>query len=169
MHDSVDSSLVESNIQFKINYLIVKVPALKASIAVVYKKPTVSKEKLFTVLTYILTKTNNLILIGDTNFNIQGHSTKITEYYSLIDSLGCCLLNNTDKKFATRINKHANARRTKSSTIDHVISNCLHFKFNVCVNDCHLPDHREILLSFHAKPLPIFAKVSVILCVEISM
>lgn len=149
VHDSIDSSLIESNTQFKINYVIVKIPALKASIAVIYKKPTVSKEKFFTVLTHILTKANNIILVGDTNFNVQGHSTKITEYYSLIDSLGCSLLNNTDKKFATRINRHINARHTKSSTIDHIISNCLHFKFKVCVNDSHLSDHREIFLSFH--------------------
>lgn len=149
VHESVDSSLVESDTQFKINYVIVKVPALKASIAVIYKKPTVSKDKFFSVLTHILTKTKKIILVGDTNFNIQGQSTKITEYCSLINSLGCSLLNNTNKKFATRINRHVNARRTKSSTIDHIISNCMHFKFNFCVNDCHLSDHKEIFLSFH--------------------
>lgn len=57
VHESVDRSLVESNTQFKINYVIVKVPALKASIAVVYKKPTVFKDNFFSVLTHILNKT----------------------------------------------------------------------------------------------------------------
>lgn len=148
VHDSLDSSLVESACLFKINYVIVKIPALRSSIAVLYKKPTVSNSKFFAVLTQILSKTNNIILIGDTNINIQKHGTNITEYLSLVESLGCQLLNCIDKKFATRINKHINARQTTSSTIDHIITNCSNFKFNLCVNDSHLSDHQEIFLSF---------------------
>lgn len=148
VHESLDSSLVESACLFKINYVIVKIPALRASIAVLYKKPTVSNSKFFAVLTQILSKTNNIILIGDTNINVQKHGPNITEYLSLIESLGCRLLNSTNKKFATRINQHVNARHTTSSTIDHVITSCLNYNFNFCVNDSHLSDHQEIFLSF---------------------
>lgn len=114
----------------------------------IYKKPTVSIDKFFVVLSHILSKTNRIILVGDTNINIQMHSAQTAAYYSFIESLGYRLLNNQNKKFATRINKHINARHTKSSTIDHVICNCFGFKYTLFINDSHLSDHQEILLSF---------------------
>lgn len=148
MHDSVESSLVESNVLYKVNYVIVRIPCIKASIAVLYKKPTVSNNKFLAALSHILSKTNNIILIGDTNINIQKHSAKTTEYLSLFRSLGYQLLNSPNIQFATRLNNHINARHTLTSTIDHVISNCFNFKFCLCVNETHLSDHRELFLSF---------------------
>lgn len=148
VHSSLDSCLVESDVLFKVNFVIVKIPPLKVSIAVVYKKPTVSSNKFLTVLAHIISKANKLILVGDSNINIQNQCVKVTEYCSLIDSLGHRLLNSSDKKYATRINTHNNARQTKSATIDHVVSNCYNFIFNICINDTHLSDHHELFLSF---------------------
>lgn len=148
IHESIDSNLTESGEMFKVNYVIVKIPSIKASIAVLYKKPTVSNSKFCTVLAHILHKTNKLILIGDMNIDIQKQNSNSSEYFSLINSLGCRLLNSSDRKYATRINKHINARNTKSSTIDHAITNCFNFRYNLCCNDSHLSDHREIVLSF---------------------
>lgn len=64
VHSSLDSNLVASDVLFKVNYVIVKIPALKTCIAVVYKKPTVSHNKLCAALSHILSKANKLILIG---------------------------------------------------------------------------------------------------------
>lgn len=95
VHISLDSSLIESAVLYKINYVIVKIPALRASIAVLYKKPIVSNDKFFSVLAQIITKTNKVILIGDTNLNVQKQSTHIAEYCTVFGSLGYHLLNNT--------------------------------------------------------------------------
>lgn len=141
IHESIDSNLTESGEMFKVNYVIVKIPSIKASIAVLYKKPTVSNSKFCTVLAHILHKTNRLIFIGDMNIDIQKQNSNSSEYFSLINSLGCRLLNSSDRKYATRINKHINARNTKSSTIDHAITNCFNFRYNLCCNDSHLSDH----------------------------
>lgn len=96
VHESLDSCLVESAELFKVNFVIVKIPTLKACIAVLYKEPTVSISRFCTVLAHILGKTNKLILIGDMNINIQEQSSHIAEYLSLIESLGCRLLNSTN-------------------------------------------------------------------------
>lgn len=146
MHESLDSSLTQCSCKFKVNYLIVNIPALRTSIVVVYKKPTVSFDRFLLVLTKILNNSNKTILIGDTNINIQSNA-QITQYYSIIDSLCHSVLNSKDKKFATRANDKINAK-TKSTTIDHVITNCFHFKYNFCLSDTNLSDHKQILLSF---------------------
>lgn len=125
VHESIDCNLIESAEENKINYLIVRIPEIRSCIAVVYKKPSVSFTVFSSVLTKILTKTNRVILIGDTNINIQKVNTQTSQYQTLIQSLGCHLLNSSDNRYATRINKHINARHTTSSTIDHVITNTI--------------------------------------------
>lgn len=117
VHESINSTLIESSEEHKINYVIVRIPEIRSCIAVVYKKPSVSFSVFSSVLTKILTKTNSIILIGDTNIDIQKTNTQTSQYRTLIESLGCHLLNSSDKKYATRINKHSNARHTMSSTI----------------------------------------------------
>lgn len=148
VHESIDSNLIESGCKFKVNYVIVNVPSLRSSIAVIYKKPTVSHDKFSMVLTEILTKTNRIILIGDTNIDILKNNTITNQYLTLIRSLGSDILNSTEKKFATRINNHINAMHTISSTIDHVISNNFNFKFGLSIMDSHLSDHRKMTLAF---------------------
>lgn len=148
VHESVDSNLVESDEKFKINYVIVNVPAIRSSIAVIYKKPTVSIDKFLEILTYILTKTNRIILVGDTNINIQNSNNHTHRYHLLVQSLGSSIMNSTDKKFHTRKNKNVNATATVTSTIDHIISNNFNFKFNLVLNDSHFSDHKQLSLSF---------------------
>lgn len=87
-------------------------------------------------------------MVGDTNINIQNNNKQSSQYVTLIESLGFHLLNNPGKKYATRVNKHANARHTFSSTLDHVITNNISFKFNIGINDSHISDHKQIFLSF---------------------
>lgn len=106
VHESIESSLVESSEEHKINYVIVNIPCIRSCIAVVYKKPSVSFPVFSAVLSKILTKTNRILLVGDMNVNIQISNINTMQYRTLIESLGCCLLNGSDKKFATRINKH---------------------------------------------------------------
>lgn len=125
-----------------------KIPDIRSSIAVVYKKRSVSFAVFSTVITKILTKTNRMILIGDTNINIQNNNNHTTQYLTLIESLGCHSLNSSDKIYATRVNNHSNARHTISSTLDHIITNNYSFKFNVRINDSHFSDHKQIFLSF---------------------
>lgn len=149
VHESINSNLIESSEEHKINYVIVRIPDIRSCIAVVYKKPSVSFSIFSSVLTKILTKTNRIILIGDTNIDIQKINTQTLQYLTLIESLGCHLLNSTDKKYATRINKHRNARHTTSSTIDHIITNNHNFKFNLGINDSHISDHQQLFASFH--------------------
>lgn len=148
VHSSLDSNLIASGVEFKINYVIVNIPSIKTSIAVIYKKPTVSFDKFQTVLSKVLSLSNKIILIGDMNPNIQLDNNTIRQYISTLNSTGHCLLNNRDKKFATRINKRINARITNSSTIDHVISNNTNFKFNLGLNDLDISDHKSIFPSF---------------------
>lgn len=148
VHDSLDSNLIASNVEFKTNYVIVNFPILKTSIAVVYKKPTVSTSKFILVLNKIFDHTNKIILIGDSNIDIQLQNNCTEQYISALNSADCCLLNNRDKKFATRVNESSNARNTLSSTIDHVISNNSNLKFNIGLNDSHLSDHKNIFVSF---------------------
>lgn len=162
IHESIDSNLIESSEEAKINYVIVNVPAIRSSVAVVYKKPSVSFSVLATVLTKILTKTNRIILVGDININIQNDNIQTSQYRTLIQSLGCFILNSSNKKYATRVNKHINARHTLSSTIDHIITNNLNFTFNISVNDSHVSDHKQLFLSFHdnSNSLTKFAQVT---------
>lgn len=148
VHDTLDSNLVTSGEEFKVNYVIVNIPALKTSVAVVYKKPTVCLNKFLEVLNKIHDQTSNIILIGDTNLDVQSQSNNINTYLAALRSHGCCLLNSREKKFATRINKRINARHTQSSTIDHVITNNTRFKFNIGLNESHLSDHKSIFISF---------------------
>lgn len=137
VHESINSNLIVAAEEQKINYVIVRIPVIRSCIAVVYKKPSVWFATFST--TNILT--NRVILIGDTNINIQNTNTQTLQYRSLIESLGCHLLNSSDKKYVTRINKHTNARHTISSTIDHIITNNLNFKFNIGINYSHFSDH----------------------------
>lgn len=74
VHDTLDSNLVASGEEFKVNYVIVNIPAIKTSIAVLYKKPTVCLNKFLIVLNKILDQTNNVVLIGDTNLDVQSHN-----------------------------------------------------------------------------------------------
>lgn len=149
VNDTLDSNLVVSGEEFKVNYVIVNVPAIKASIAVVYKKPTVCLSKFLVVLNKILEQTNNIILIGDANLDVQSQGNNINAYLATLRSCGCYLLNSRDKKFGTRINKSVSARNTQSSTIDHIITNCTRFKFNIGLNESHLSDHKSIFVSFN--------------------
>lgn len=114
-----------------------------------YKKPTVSGSNFLTVLNKIFEMTNKIILIGDMNLDIQADNNSTRQYISAINSAGHCLLNKRDKKFATRIEKKINARYTKYSTIDHVITNNLNFKFNIGLNSTDISDHKSIFLSFN--------------------
>lgn len=148
VHNSVDSNLIASGCDFKTNYVIVNIPALKTSIAVVYKKPTVSIDKFLAVLNKIFGYTNKIILIGDTNLDLQANNNSIRRYVTAVHSAGYCILNNRDKKFGTRVNKRNNARLTKSSTIDHIATNNTGFKFNIGLNDSNISDHKSIFFSF---------------------
>lgn len=148
VHNSLDSNLIASGVELKINFVIVNIPAIKTSIAIVYKKPTVSFNKFLTVLNKIFDHTNKIILIGDMNLDIQVDNSSIQQYFTTVNAAGCCILNKREKKFATRINKRINARNTQSSTIDHVITNNNSLKFNMRVNNTDISDHKSIFLSF---------------------
>lgn len=104
VHNSLDSNLVASGVEFKVNFVIVNIPAIKTSIAVVYKKPTVSLNKFLVVLSKILDHANKVILIGDMNLDIQTDNNNIRQYITAVHSSGCCILNNREKKFGTRVN-----------------------------------------------------------------
>lgn len=149
VHETMESNLIESSEESKINYVIVNIPSIRSSVAVVYKKPSVSYPVFANVLTKTITKTNRIILVGDTNTDIQKQNSITHQYTTLIRSLGCHLLNDVHKTFATRINNHSNARQTLSSTIDHLITNNINFKFNIGINDSHFSDHKQMFISFH--------------------
>lgn len=148
VHNSLDSNLIMSGVEFKINFVIVNIPTIKTSIAVVYKKPTVSISKFLDVLNKILDQTNKIIVIGDMNLDIQTDNSNIKQYITAVNAAGCCLLNKREKKFATRINKRINARNTQSSTIDHIITNNNSLNFNMGINNSDISDHKSIFLSF---------------------
>lgn len=147
VHSSVDSCLVVSGTEYKVNYVIVNIPIIKTSIAVVYKKPTVSLDKFLYVLNKIFDKANKIILIGDVNVNVRANNNNVFQYLTAVSSAGCCLLNNRDVKFATRISRKKNGR-IKRTTIDHVISNNANLKFNFGLNETDISDHKSIFLSF---------------------
>lgn len=113
VHNSIDSNLIMSGVEFKVNFVVVNIPIINTSIAVIYKKPTVSINKFLVVLNKILEKTNKIILIGDMNLDIQTNNNCIQQYTNTVNAAGCCILNKREKKFATRINKRMNARHTE--------------------------------------------------------
>lgn len=76
VHNSLDSNLIASGVKFKVNFVIVNIPILKTSIAIVYKKPTVSISEFLTVLIKILERANRIIVIGKaTNFLMRDSRT----------------------------------------------------------------------------------------------
>lgn len=97
IHNSLDSNLTASDIEFKINYVIVNIPAIKTSIPVLYKKPTFSLDKFLTVLNKIIDSTNKVILICDMNLDIQANNNNINKYLTAVNAAGCCILNNREK------------------------------------------------------------------------
>lgn len=80
IHESIDCNLIVSGVEHKVNYAVVNVPILKSSIAVVYKKPTVSMDKFLSVLNKVFDSASKIILIGDFNLNIQLSNNSITQY-----------------------------------------------------------------------------------------
>lgn len=132
------------------NTLTVNILELDLNIIVFYKQPLVS----FNVFGDIINKHLNThlksILVGDANINLLSNSNQSRKYIDCTLENGFYILNNISKKYATRVASRTlgNNLTTSQTIIDHVLTNITNFKFDLCINDNPMSDHKEMQIVF---------------------
>lgn len=149
VHDSINAHLIDKQSIGNIEFLTVKLIELSSEIIVVYKQPAVSNEVFGDLFNKYISNKKFFIMLGDMNLNLLIDSHTVKQYIDCITSNGSVILNSVTEIFATRIaNRSFNNRTTTSKTIiDHIVSDCIRFSFNLSYCDTPLSDHRELLLS----------------------
>lgn len=109
----------------------------------IYKAPHTDINNFIDIFSTILDKYKNAIYFGDMNINLLniGKDTNTDEYVNIILSKGNLILNLIDTQSATRV---ANGIGT---IIDHIITNLINLKYNICLSDTPLSDHRYMYTS----------------------
>lgn len=149
VHDSINAHLIEKKSTNNIEYVLVNLFELSASVAVVYKQPSVNDDLFIDFMHRFIENKKNIIIVGDMNLNLLVDTNTIKQYVDTVSSNGYIVLNKITDTFATRsaTRTHNNSITTSNTLIDHVLTDCAHFSFRLSQCDTSLSDHREILLS----------------------
>lgn len=114
----------------------------KLNIFTIYKSPSANNETFLNKLDVLLSSYKNNIIIGDLfNFDLLLSNINNEKYTNIIESNGHTILNKIRKKFSTRVTSNTH------TIIDHVITDCLKYSYNITLSDLFISDHKVISLS----------------------
>lgn len=114
----------------------------KLNIFTIYKSPSANNETFLNKLDVLLSSYKNNIIIGDLfNFDLLLSNINNEKYTNIIESNGHTILNKIRKKFSTRVTSNTH------TIIDHVITDCLKYSYNITLSDLFISDHKLISLS----------------------
>lgn len=141
VHNSVTSSLYQQFNFEESSFITIKLNNFDIFIACVYKCCNSSLNPFIEKFESELLKLNKYVIIGDMNINLKNCDHDATNYIDTIQSNGALCLNSLNEKYFTRKNNSVN------TFIDHIITNQVQNKFNICYIDSPISDHRILSVS----------------------
>lgn len=125
------------------NFLILKLHQLNIHIAGIYRPPSSVLNTFFEKFENILCNFSSSILVGDFNINlINSSDVYVKNYTNIIHSNGYIILNSLSPSYCTR---ESNSIQT---IIDHIVTDCANFYYNLAIEYKNIGDHKSMLLNF---------------------
>lgn len=135
------------NIEFeKSNFLLVRLNRENINVACIYRYNETQVENFVDKFEEEILSVKNTVILGDININLQKNSNGVNLYKDIILANGFNLINSNDSKYYTRKRDDTNSR----TTIDHVITDLLHRKFEMSLFHTAISDHRAILVGMNS-------------------
>lgn len=107
----------------------------------IYRSPSANVELFLEKMEHLLSSKNSNIIIGDFNFDLLKDNTTTSRYTDLIQSQGHLILNKLNKNHATR------ETPTTKTIIDHLITDCFKYAYQITLSDTSLSDHKQISIN----------------------
>lgn len=153
VHDSICCSLVSKQSTQNIEILTLNLIEMSLLLSIVYKQPTVKDEIFLREFDALIYNKKNMIIIGDMNLNLLENTPTVKKYTDSLIANGFVLLNQLDISSATRsAARTRNGETFHSNTIiDHFITDCISYSYELSLTDTPISDHRVLMLSLDNK------------------
>lgn len=150
IRNDIKFNTVYNELYDKSHLLMISLNDLNFKIAGFYRSQATKHEQFFEILENLLDKTNNLICLGDANFNILKKDDQTTnKYLDILENNNYKILNNINTE--NYIYSEEKNETHYISILDHIFSDYFDSdkKFNIEIRDVDFTDHR--LLFFKCK------------------
>lgn len=154
VHESISCCLTEKKSLNYVNHITVNLLDLSFSIMVVYKQPAVSPELFIEMMHELIENKRDVIVVGDMNIDLLSETVASKAYTNVVLSNGLFILNKIAQSAATRIGKRIIDEQIHISKtiIDHILSDCIDFSYNISICESELSDHHEIMIAIDNAP-----------------
>lgn len=123
------------------SWLGIKIMKHNLNIFGIYRSPSSNQEQFLQKFENILSNNSKNIIIGDFNLDLLKQNTTNTKYLEIIENYGHTILNKINKNHPTRLTS------STSTIIDHIITDCFKFSYQLTLSDSSISDHKQITLN----------------------
>lgn len=139
--NDISFNILKNDNHEKSHLILINIYKLNLKICGFYRSPSTPSKIFFEILDNILEKNDNMICLGDANFNLINETDNNTcKYIDIVNTNNYVILNNKEEiNFTYREGNH-------KSIIDHVIANRMisSNKYEIKLEDVPFTDHRFI-------------------------
>lgn len=146
IRNDINFNVVLNELHGKSHFTLINLNDLNLKVCGFYRSPSTKPEQFFDILENVLDKTDNLICLGDANFNLlKSNEHNTVKYLDILKSNNYSILNNiVEEEFTYSEDKLG---KLHSSIIDHIFSDSIGLskKSEINVEDVHFSDHRLLI------------------------
>lgn len=123
------------------SWLGINLLKLNINLFVIYRSPSANSTHFLQYFEELLSKTSKNLIIGDINFDLLQPNNTSIKYKEVIEGHGHILLNKLNKNHATRVTENTR------TILDHIITDCFSFTYQITLSDVSLSDHKQISIN----------------------
>lgn len=152
IRDDIKFNIVKSEQFYKSHLILINLNELNTKIAGFYRSPATTSDLFLEILENTLDNTNNLICLGDLNYDLlRGDDVNVKNYMNILTNNNYRILNKTNEENYTYFeNKRG---KIHTSILDHVFSDKFNIDdVNVETKDVCFSDHRLLIFECNLQP-----------------